>query len=111
MGATGDLDLFNDRVNASWPLIRNLMNDPVYRAEYRAQVENLLGTVFEPSRLAARFQAESARITPYVIGPEGEQQGSTSIASPAEFTQAVANLVTYVQARHLAVRQALGSAR
>ncbi len=110
-GTTGDLDLFNDRVNASWPLIRNLMNDPVYRAEYRAQVESLLGTVFEPSRLAARFQAESARIAPYVIGPEGEQPGSTSIASPAEFTEAVANLVTYVQARHLAVRQALGSAR
>ena len=110
-GGTGDLDLFNDRVNASWPLIRNLMNDPVYRAEYRAQVENLLGTVFEPSRLASRFQAEYARITPYVIGPEGEQQGSTSIASPAAFTQAVASLVTYVQARHLAVRQALGSAR
>ena len=110
-GAAGDLDLFHDRINASWPLIRNLMNDPVYRAEYRSQVDSLLSTVFEPSRLASRFQAESALIAPYVVGPDGEQQGSTSIASPAEFTQAVASLVTYAQTRSVAVRQALGAAR
>lgn len=110
-GNTGGLDLFNDSVNASWPLIRHLMDDPVYRSAYRTHVEELLNTVVEPSRLAARLQAEYGRIAPYVVGPDGEQPGSTFIQSPAEFTQAVTNLLSYVQTRSAAVRQALGTTR
>ena len=34
-GGNAALDLFHDRVNASWPLIRFLLEDPVYRAAYR----------------------------------------------------------------------------
>ena len=109
-GNTG-LDLFHDRVDASWPLIRFLMDDPVYRAAYRGYVEEFLRTTFEPSRVTARLQKESALITPYVIGAEGEQAGSTFIASPAEFTQAVTSVLTYVQTRGATVRQALAVAR
>jgi hypothetical protein len=87
------------------------MDDPVYRAAYRAHVEELLNSVFEPSRLTARLQAEYGRIAPYVVGPDGEQAGSTFIQSPTDFTQAVTNLLTYVQTRSAAVRQALGAAR
>jgi spore coat protein CotH len=110
-GTAGGLDLFHDGVNASWPLIRYLMDDPVYRAAYRTHVEELLNTVFEPSRLTARLQAEYGRIAPYVVGPDGEQAGSTFIQSPTAFTQAVTSLITYVQTRSAAVRQALGAAR
>ena len=110
-GNAAGVDLFNDSVNASWPLIRYLMDDPVYRAAYRTHVEELLNTVFEPSRLTARLQAEYGRIAPYVVGPDGEQAGSTFIQSPADFTQAVTSLITYVQTRSAAVRQALGAAR
>ena len=46
------IDLFHDRAATNWPLIRFLMDDPVYRAAYRAQMEQLLATVFEPSRIA-----------------------------------------------------------
>jgi spore coat protein CotH len=104
------LDLLHDRVNASWPLIRYLLDDPVYRAAYRRNVEELLNTVFEPSQLTARLQSEYARIAPYVVGPQGEQPGRTFINTPEAFTQAVANLVTYVQTRAPAVRQALAVA-
>ena len=52
------LDLFHDRINASWPLIRYLMDDPVYRAAYRGYLEEMLNTVFEPTALTARLQAE-----------------------------------------------------
>ena len=110
-GANTGLDLFHDRVNASWPLIRYLMDDPVYRAAYRGYVEEMLNTVFEPSAVTARLQAEYARIAPYVLGPEGEVPERSVIQSPAEFTQAVTNLMTYVQNRVATVRQALGSAR
>ncbi len=96
-GANTGLDLFHDRVNASWPLIRYLMDDPVYRAAYRGYIEELLNTVFEPSAVTARLQAEYARIAPYVVGPEGEQPERSFLQSPEEFTQAVTNLMTYVQ--------------
>jgi len=107
----GGLDLFHDRVNASWPLIRYLLDDPVYRAAYRGYVEEFLNTVFEPSRVTTRLQAEYVRIAPYVVGAEGEQAGSTFISTPTEFTQAVTSLMTYVQSRGPAVRQALEATR
>lgn len=108
--AEPSLDLFHDRVNASWPLIRYLLDDPVYRAAYQRNVEELLDTVFEPSRLSARLQAEYSRIAPYVIGPEGEQPGRTFINTPQAFTEAVASLIRYVETRATAVRQALAVA-
>jgi hypothetical protein len=110
-GAGAGLDLFNDSVNAGWPLIRYLLDDSVYRAAYRSQIEELLTTVFEPTRLTARLQAESARIAPYVVGAEGEQAGRTFLASSEEFTQAVTSLLSYVQTRSTAVRRALETAR
>lgn len=109
-GAAG-IDLFNDRTNATWPLIRYLMDDQVYRAAYRSYVEEMLNTVFEPSALTARLQTESARIAPYVVGPEGEAPERSFLASPAEFTQAVTSLMTYVQSRAASVRQALAASR
>ena len=110
-GANTGLDLFHDNVNASWPLIRYLMDDPVYRPAYRGYIEELLNTVFEPSRLTARLQSEYARIAPYVVGPEGEQPDRSFLQSPEEFTQAVTSLLTYVQTRAATVRQALGNTR
>ena len=111
-GANTGLNLFHDGVNtASWPLVRYLMDDPVYRAAYRGYIEELLNTVFEPSAVTARFQAEYARIAPYVVGPEGEQPERSFIQSPEEFTRAVTSLVTYVQTRGSTVRQALVNSR
>jgi spore coat protein H len=105
------LDLFHERENAGWPLIRYLIDDPVYSAAYRCYVEEMLNTVFQPSALTARLQAESARIAPYVVGPEGEAPERSFLQSPAEFTQAVTNLIAYVQSRAASVQQALGAAR
>jgi spore coat protein CotH len=110
-GGGGAVDVFQDSVNAQWPLIRYLLDDPVYRAAYRTQVEALLNTVFEPTRVNARLLAESARIAPYVIGADGEQAGRTFLASPDEFTQAVTNLLAYIPTRVAAVRRSLETAR
>lgn len=110
-GDMASLDLFQDRVTAAWPLIRYLMDDPVYRAAYRGYVEEMLNTVFEPTALRARLQAEYARIALYVVGSEGEQAGRTFLGSPTEFTDAVNTLLAYVPTRAAAVRQALAAAR
>lgn len=110
-GGTGPqaaVDLFHDRIATNWPLIRLLLDDPVYRAAYRAQVEELLTTVFEPNSVMARFQSAFALIAPYVAA---QDPTLTAGLTPAQFVQAVEGLVQYAPARHAAVRQALGAAR
>jgi hypothetical protein len=87
------------------------MDDPVYRGAYRGYLEQMLNTVFEPAALTARLRNEYSRIAPYVVGPEGEQAGSSFLASPEEFTQAVNSLLAYVPSRAAAVRQAMGASR
>jgi spore coat protein CotH len=113
-GATGaqTVDIFNNASTASWPLIRFLMDDPVYRAQYRAHVVDLLATVFEPSRVNAILQSEQARIAPYVIGREGELAGRSFAGTPAQFNESLygpTGLLAYVSNRATAIRRALAT--
>jgi spore coat protein H len=113
-GSDTTIDLFHDGIRADWPLIRFFMDDGVYRAAYRKHVEDLLATVFEPSRVSATIRAEHARIAPYVIGAEGEDPRLGFVASPRQFDDTVygaSGLVAAVQSRAAAVRRALESAR
>lgn len=110
VGGTAVLDLFHQGIAANWPLIRFFMDDPVYRAAYRVHVEELLVTVFEPTRVSARLRSEQARIASYVFGAEGEQQGRTFAGTPAQFDATVfgpTGLIAYVESRAAAVRRAL----
>jgi len=43
-GGNAGLDLFLNSTGANWPLIRFLLDDPVYRAAYRAHIEELSTT-------------------------------------------------------------------
>jgi hypothetical protein len=90
------------------------MDDAVYLAAYRKHVEDLLATVFEPSRVSANIKAEHARIAPYVVGAEGEDPRRGFVASPQQFDDTVygaTGLVAAVQGRAAAVRRALEIAR
>lgn len=112
-GAPGaNVDVFHTGIGAPWPLIRFFMDDAVYRAMYRAHVENLLATVFQPSSLSARFQSEHARIASFVIGASGELAGRSFAGTPEQFDATVfgpTGLIAYVESRAAAVRRALGA--
>ncbi len=108
------LDLFHDRAGPAWPLIRFLMDDPAYRAMYRAQMEELLATVFDPGRIGVTLRSEQARIFPYVFGPQGETFGRSFAGTPLQFDNSVHGpngLMAYVTSRAAAVRSALQVAR
>jgi spore coat protein H len=108
------LDLFHDRVNGTWPLIRFLMDDPVYRALYRTNVQELLATVFAPARVSAMLQSEQARIFPFVFGPQGETFGRNFVGTPLQFDASVHGpngLINYVSGRAAAAEAALRAAR
>jgi hypothetical protein len=111
-GGAQTVDIFNNASPASWPLIRFLMDDPVYRAQYRAHVVDLLATVFEPSRVNAILQSEQARIVPFVIGREGELAGRSFAGTPAQFDASLygpTGLLAYVSSRATAIRRALAT--
>jgi hypothetical protein len=112
--ATDTIDLFHSRIDASWPLIRFLMDDPVYRATYRAHVEDLLATAFEPSRVSGVFRSEQARISRFVTGSEGEDPSRSFAGTPAQFDATVngpTGIVAYVENRVAGIRRALAAAR
>jgi hypothetical protein len=113
LGANAPINLFHANISTNWPLIRFLLEDPVYRAVYRTNLQTLLSEVFEPGRVSATIRSEYARIAPYVVGPTGELPGR-NLAGPAAVFDAAVNgpngLVAYVTRRAVAVRQALDAA-
>jgi spore coat protein H len=113
-GPDPTLDLFHDRVTAEWPLIRFLLDDPIYRAAYRAHLRTLLDAVFESSRLSATIRAEHGRIARYVIGAEGEDPARSFAGTSLDFDASVYGpngLLAYVENRLSAIRRAIESAR
>jgi spore coat protein H len=112
-GPTAALDLFHTRIGAEWPLIRRLLDDPVYRATYRGYLEELLNSVLEPTRVNARVRAEYERIVPYVVGAEGESAARSFAGTAAQFEAAAlgpSGIATLLQNRATAARAMLGSA-
>lgn len=83
----------------------------MYRSAYRAHVTDLLNSAFAPDRGIARLRTEYALVSPYVIGMNGETPGHTFLTSPAQFTDALSTLETYVRDRHAAALAALGVSR
>ncbi|GAH57013.1 unnamed protein product, partial [marine sediment metagenome] len=70
-----------EEVSTDWPLIRYLMDDPIYHAEYVENVEAIINGAFNPETISARYQELHELIRPYVVGPEGETEGYTNLAS------------------------------
>ncbi len=95
-------------VDERWPLIRFLIDDPVYQESYWARVQDFSETVFSAGPLRTRLQAEHDLIAPFVTGPEGEQSPYTMLPSPEAFEPALDELFDHIDGRHDAVRQALG---
>lgn len=102
-GLGSPLSLAMDEVDASWPLIRFLLDDSVYRAVYDKYVAEAASTVYAPATAQARITAARTLIEPYVTGSEGEQPGYTHLASPDAFTTAHELLLSHPERRAAAV--------
>ena len=89
----GRLSVLMDEVTEDWPLLRFLLDDPVYRAQY---LEALRKTSAAPILQQQAFEALADKlhtmITPYVIGgygQTGEKAPYTFIAQPTDFQNAL----------------------
>lgn len=91
----GRLSVMMDEVTEDWPLLRFLLDDPVYRAQY---IEALRRTQAAPVLQPQMFQALATKlhtlIAPYVVGSggmTGEQAPYTFIMQPADFQNALSD--------------------
>ena len=94
------LELGLEEVGEDWPLIRFLLDDPVYRDTYLSQVDAALD-VFSVAALQERLQVEHERIRPYVVGAEGELAGYSFVTEPEDFDAALDALCLHVEERTL----------
>ncbi|WP_437493971.1 CotH kinase family protein [Sorangium sp. So ce1014] len=93
------LPLSMDEVSEHWPLIRFLLDDPAYLEVYRGYVKQAAEEEYEPAKAEAWFRAAHELIAPYVVGPEGEIEGHTHLASPAAFDDGLATLIAHAKER------------
>ena len=98
------LSMSMDEVNERWPLIRYLMDDPVYSAEYADLVEAAINGPLNPDTLTARFEEVHELIRPYVLAEENEK---TKVISEQAFEKALEELITHVESRYQAVSEYL----
>lgn len=100
-GGQGVRELDLSSVGEQWPLIRYLMDDPVYKARYRQDLAEVLETVWQPEKLAARYRRAHDLIAPYVLA---EQEGYTQLESIDSFNSSVEALIEHAQQRYEAVK-------
>jgi spore coat protein H len=102
-GRTASLSL--SEVTADWPLIRYLMDDPVYRAKYEQFARESISGPLAAGTMKARMQQAHDLIAPWVKGENAERQGFT-YTSAQQFDTSLTGLFTHADQREAAVRTA-----
>jgi spore coat protein CotH len=98
-GRTVSLDKVE--VNDNWPLIRYLLDDPVYYALYLDYLAETVAGPFDPDHMAETYQAMADLIAPFAIADVGQ----------AEFDTAVQQLIEHAYKRADAVEEFLTAAK
>jgi spore coat protein CotH len=97
MGNTAPYTISLSTTTADWPLIRNLMDDPVYYELYRQYMKEFTEHVFTSEKMNELFTRYHTIISPYVIGPDAVEQGKyTHLSSGSAFTSALESLKQHV---------------
>jgi hypothetical protein len=91
-------------VTSEWPLIRYLMDDPVYAAQYKTFVQQFATEVFTPEKMNVLFDQYYALISPSVVGPDAVEEGKyTYLSNKSVFTSELSVLKQHVLSRQAEV--------
>jgi spore coat protein CotH len=85
-------------VTSSWPLIRCLLDDPGYAAQYRANVHEFAAGLFNATRMVSLYEAQSALVRDSVL----REGAGYTYTPPSLFTAAVSALQVHVAGRETA---------
>ena len=97
MNNTSTYTISLSTTTASWPLIRYMMDDPVYQAKYKSYMKEFTELVFTSTKMNELFTRYHTFISPYVIGPDAVEQGKyTHLTNSAAFTMELETLKQHV---------------
>ena len=95
---------------SKWPLIGKLLSDPVYKNIYHYEMQQAINGCLNPDKITAKVLSYKALIKPYVVGPEGERSGSTSLTGgETAFNSSCDAIITHINSRQAAVNDYLKS--
>ncbi|MBF0101627.1 MAG: CotH kinase family protein [Desulfobacterales bacterium] len=97
MGQTLSLSL--SEVTDRWPLIRYLMDDPIYQRKYVSYVSETINDAFSVVKIQVRYQQLHDLVRPYVVGEQGEIAGYTYLQNKEDFDTALDQLMSHVEQR------------
>ncbi len=103
----GSLSLSLSEVGNNWPLIRYIMNDNIWEAEYKQYISEFTARLFYAERMNQRYEDYRQLLKSFVTGSSGEQKGYTFLNNDTEFGAAIDDLKNHVSARTELVRQFL----
>lgn len=75
----GSVTLDKENVDDNWPLIRYLLDDPVYHALYMEHVQETTNGLFNPDELAAKYQQIAELIAPYAAADSSAEAFETAV--------------------------------
>lgn len=85
---------------SDWPLIRFVIDDPVYNERYKHYIKHFTENVFIEEELNERFEYYHKLISPYVVGPEEfEILPYTQLSSANAFSAELIKLKEHVRQR------------
>jgi spore coat protein H len=97
-------------ITSNWPLIRYLLDDPVYKNIYLQEMRTAMSGCFNEAAITAKMRQLHELIRPYVVGAQGESSGYTYLTNGAtEFDNELNKLISHVGSRQTAVRNFLGT--
>ena len=96
-----------NEVDSYWPLIRYVMDDPVYYARYRTILGEFNRDVFTQAAVDALVDKYHNMVAPYAIGPNGELPKRTHINAQGDFTASRASIKAHVAGRRATIAEFL----
>lgn len=101
-GGTNSLSL--SEIGNNWPLIRKLLDDPVYNNVYHYEMKQALEKCLIPSEIEAKVRAYQSLIKPYVVGSQGETSDATMLSGGENgFNSACDSIISHIQSRQTEV--------
>ncbi len=102
------LSLSLSEVTDKWPLIRKLMDDPVYKNLYHFEMHQAIKGCLNSDKIKSKVKAYQTLIRPYTVGEEGETADTTLlVGSETAFDAACDGIINHINSRQKEVNEYL----
>lgn len=96
----GAISISCDEVSSNWPLIRYLLDNDVYKSNYKSYLKEVINSAFDPAKVVSKYQYYGNLIREYAVGTDGEQNGYTFLNNDSDFDSAISYLISHASNRN-----------